>query len=312
MKDRVTWLDLLRGGAMLIVVLGHTSGAPNGIIQFFKPIEIPLFIFISGCLYKMMPFKVMIKKSLCGLIIPYWIMSTIISILLTGEVWRHIATHDLQYLINRFLNIMLGRTFWFIPCLIVIQLLFWVIRKLFAHGWCVLCIAISLLSMFLFNGLRCNLPYHIDNALMLLGYFAIGNFYYHNQQRFSAKKQFLLWLPAVYGICVYWHLTAEKIVWNASTNDFGNIFVFALASITGIVMLVEAGKRIKEIKLVNLVGRNTFQVYFWQDRTVALCAKIFPDVLWGAKWVMAVAIATAVGIGFKKCFPFTVKLSLKG
>lgn len=61
-KDRISWIESLKGIGIILVVLGHTFWGGTKVIYAF---HMPLFFFVSGMLFKeetRNPKKYLIKK----------------------------------------------------------------------------------------------------------------------------------------------------------------------------------------------------------------------------------------------------------
>lgn len=73
-KERLGYIDVLRGIAIALVVLGHC--APPYLDTFIFTFHVPLFFFISGMLFayreKRQPFFIFLKKRALRLLVPYF------------------------------------------------------------------------------------------------------------------------------------------------------------------------------------------------------------------------------------------------
>lgn len=80
--QRVEWIDIFKGIAIFLMVIGHATSPFNGYIYLF---HMGAFLFISGYTSKLNKVSLdvlFIKKSL-GLLLPYYFIS-IISIFMLG------------------------------------------------------------------------------------------------------------------------------------------------------------------------------------------------------------------------------------
>lgn len=77
--QREKWIDVVRGGAILLVVIGH-SGCPEILYNLIYSFHMPLFFVISGYLYnydkwnKTLRFKSFFVNRLNAYIKPYFIL----------------------------------------------------------------------------------------------------------------------------------------------------------------------------------------------------------------------------------------------
>lgn len=112
--DRKLWLDALRGLAMLMVVYGHCVRDWGEYFVFTSPLKMPLFFAISGYLFKPRDGKqsVFYKSIFLKLVVP-WIVLGMISYPTVGQ----------------FFNLLSGKKFWFMPCLVISEIIWFYIHK---------------------------------------------------------------------------------------------------------------------------------------------------------------------------------------
>ncbi len=51
-EKRIEWIDTAKGIGIVLVVVGHTSFVPKAMINLIFAFHMPLFFFLSGCVYK--------------------------------------------------------------------------------------------------------------------------------------------------------------------------------------------------------------------------------------------------------------------
>ncbi len=86
-KKRILWIDVARGIAILLVVLGHCIGDLNDPgNRFILAFHMPLFFFISGmCISeKVIPLKEYLMKKIRTLLMPQFVLGTMNFILNRG------------------------------------------------------------------------------------------------------------------------------------------------------------------------------------------------------------------------------------
>lgn len=123
---RIEWIDLLKGLAIILVVMGHMPyddgciALKNGIYSF----HMPLFFLLAGFTAALSmgrsssPGQFMVKR-LVGIFIPYLVWSFMISPLASLETYQQ---YSLEARLNNFVT---GNVAcWFLPCLLGLQLLF--------------------------------------------------------------------------------------------------------------------------------------------------------------------------------------------
>lgn len=123
---RIEWIDLLKGLAIILVVMGHMPyddgciALKNGIYSF----HMPLFFLLAGFTAALSmgrsssPWRFMGKR-LVGIFIPYLVWSFTISPLASLETYQQYSFEE------RANNFVTGNVAcWFLPCLLGLQLLF--------------------------------------------------------------------------------------------------------------------------------------------------------------------------------------------
>ncbi len=71
-KKREIWLDILKGIAILLVIIGHGPTISNRLYEFIWAFHMPLFFLISGYTFKKKEEKKFIKDKAKRLLIPYY------------------------------------------------------------------------------------------------------------------------------------------------------------------------------------------------------------------------------------------------
>lgn len=123
---RIEWIDLLKGLAIILVVMGHmpydegSMALKNGIYSF----HMPLFMLLAGFTAALSmgrsrsPWGFM-RKRIVGIFVPYVVWSFMISPFASLSDFQHYSFHTC---LNNFVT---GDvTCWFLPCLLGLQLLF--------------------------------------------------------------------------------------------------------------------------------------------------------------------------------------------
>lgn len=72
-KQRILWIDILRGIAMFLVVYGHTSQNAE-IKKYIYAFHMPLFFIISGFVYHCTSYPKYMKRKAQRLLLPYFVL----------------------------------------------------------------------------------------------------------------------------------------------------------------------------------------------------------------------------------------------
>ena len=127
---RYVFVDILRGIAILLIVYGHiTPGALPFLSDYVSTFHIPLFFFVSGLLYNETKyssnFRGFVAERAKGLLLPFVVFSIIVAI-----AYAFVTENYALFLTNLFTNGWGGVALWFIPVLLMVELVFWPLRKL--------------------------------------------------------------------------------------------------------------------------------------------------------------------------------------
>ena len=142
--DRDSTFDFAKGFGMLLVMFAHINYT-EPIHTIIYSFHMPLFFIISGMLFdasKHFSFKPFLFRRIKSILLPYIIFS-IISLVVTVIIQGLTFPNDFSIanIIKEILKIVLDRTYkdlsvinnpalWFLPCLFVIEILYFWINKI--------------------------------------------------------------------------------------------------------------------------------------------------------------------------------------
>ena len=222
-ERRLDYIDIAKGLGILTVVWGHimTSGVTHEVIYAF---HMPLFFFLSGMLFrseKYSSFRSFFLRRGKRLLIPYVIYS--VATWTFWVVFRYFYYHTAKNLARPLLQTLLAQgsggfldhnsALWFIPCLFLVEMLYYFISKAGLTWSIIICFSLAALSFVLGDRLGdvywYSLPWNADVALIALPFYAAGNVLTGRvgHSRFiasvSARKwqSALLWLVVTVPFC---------------------------------------------------------------------------------------------------------------
>lgn len=268
---RKTWIDVLRGLAILFVIYGHLLKPARYSYLYFlftSPIKIPLFFAISGYLFKeKISFSEFIKKIIKGLIIP-WLVLSITPILLSG------IFNGMQVVLNDLKAVLTGTSVWYMPCCIIAELMFFLYIKNTKNPLIltILSCVLSVVGIILINHRILDFMM-INRALSVQIYLLLGYMIKRYENRLDRiKTRFVLCGIALYFIIGY----ISAILYPEASLDvhmgsFYNIIICFAMIIIGCTSLFCIAKRIpfKNYILVFL-GQNTLIYYIWGNYPISL------------------------------------------
>ena len=210
-KKRVDYIDIARGIAIILMVIGHCIGRwPRKIIFSF---HMPLFIIVSGMFFKEdKKLKDIVWNLLKKLIVPYAIVIFLVAIL------RMIIYSESFNIISTLGKIILGCTFenkkytvdalWFIPFFLVSQVVFYIINKISKEDDLlkgVICLICTFIGIYLGEKqlyLRVILPCSIDIVFASTIFYYIGYIFkkYNILDKILNKKTIIICMFLLYCI----------------------------------------------------------------------------------------------------------------
>jgi acyltransferase len=186
-KQRINWVDIAKGLGIILVVVGHTK---FGYVDFIYSFHMPLFFIISGLLFTSSKCRVSFKDFLADrfkrLIIPYF-ASCIFFYTFWVLLGRHFGENAeknvpvlkplLGMLYANGINdwLIFNVPLWFLPCLFVAELIFFISLKLYKNNNGMLATAVLVITISgYFISRVLFLPWGADIALVSQLFIFIG------------------------------------------------------------------------------------------------------------------------------------------
>lgn len=233
---RIAYLDIGRGLAMIMVVIGHIF-QPQLFGQEFRyalfAVHLPLFLLVSGILYKERPFLSLLKKSFLKILIPYIVGVLLILIFYVISQhqdflisWKNISLSKIgsiskilvsafivnggdYYLFAPKLNIVIGAIWYLVgyfEVLVLFKCILLITKKLYLQVG-----IISLLTLIGYMiGSHTALPFQILSSFVMLPFFASGYYsknYWLNRNSLESKQ--VMFFIILLGI-ILWYLSASN------------------------------------------------------------------------------------------------------
>lgn len=184
-SKRIEWIDTLRFIGMFSIYLSHLYEQAGYFYPFGYRFQTPLFFFIAGAADNLArmdsTFLQHLKKKFAGIMLPYFFfgMVSILIICITGTANAgEILKIEMQYLLG-IRNQLFASMLWFLPCIFVMSLLFYGLKKLVNNRWFLLLVAMGLLviSETLLPHRPIENPswfWNVDSVLYYFFYFVLG------------------------------------------------------------------------------------------------------------------------------------------
>ena len=236
-KERLHWIDNMRGLAVVLVMLDHAPHTNIVELTLFSMFMIPSFFMISGYLTKYdggdlfsyfynRILKLFIVYAAYVFIYPFLSVSETIKVI-------HNPSLIIEKLISSCKNLILGKPMWFIACLIVVNIIFMVVRKITRNNYVLMIASIVIAglgivtSYVLGEGRR---PWSVDTALVCQLFFTLGYILkdierpeWYEQAIIKATFTGMFYVITML-VCGYF-FDFSKVAINVATGNWGKIWI---------------------------------------------------------------------------------------
>lgn len=317
-KKRVFWIDNMKAIGIMLVIIGHNN---SKLINYIYAFHMPLFFFISGVLFgekKTKNFKEYFIHKFKTIMIPYISFSIVLFFNWVFIRKNYRNGYSLKrnifgifYAIGEHEFMNWGLQMWFLPCLFVTSIIFYLIRKENKKKTIKIMILLSIIgySIGIFiehiNGIYpiIRLPWSIDTALMAVMFFGVG--YYMKEKLLSRKeigKSYLIKL--IVSIIIFIGLVNINGRVDMNTLIYKNYLLFLSAAFVGIAIVYFISNLLPESKIAAYLSVNTlFLLAFHMEalryiKLIVLQKLIIPTYMeeFMARPIIAVVIAPIVQV----------------
>ena len=182
---RIEWIDTLRFIGIFSIFLSHLAEQAGYFYPFGFRFQTSLFFFIAGSMENLAradsSFLEHFKKKFMGIMFPYFFFGVVslLLIFLEGNAKNGLLLETaLQYVLG-IRNQLFAPMLWFLPCIFVMGMVFYLLKKLVKNRWIILLIGIVL--MVISETLLPHRPFlqpswfwNIDSVLYYFFYYALG------------------------------------------------------------------------------------------------------------------------------------------
>lgn len=258
-KDRIEYIDALKGLLIILVVIGHT-GINSGIQKWIYSFHMPLFLIISGFFYKEDK-NIIVYKRVKRLLGPF-LVYTVMAVGFPGLPWLIFKSQVIEwervfYLKER---IFFNTPIWFLIVLFFIEIKMNIIGRIFSNKQQVRKLVLLILIQILTIKYCPMLPFGIRIGLASCSTFYIGVLWRENIKYFSFSRKIsnliLIFLLPITLFCGYKFGRID--VYTMQFSD--NLFEYYLLIGLNFLVWIEICKRLVNIKILKLFGKNTIYI----------------------------------------------------
>ena len=282
-------LDYARGIAILLILIGHANGMSDLETKLIYSFHVPLFFVISGMLMRYTsvvdkPWKLIWSGWLKRIVIPSVIWETILSVF-------YFVIKDIpikQLVVNSVtLNFNLS-VLWFIPCLLLAEVVWIIILKMHKSGYPSY-INVVIAAVFLVGAMFT--PVLFIKRMMVAEVFVIFGFIIEPVVEKLNKKSAVVYATLLTVTAIWLITTILNGRTDLSAGVFGNIVLYYVHSLLGSLMVVIVCKRLSDnLPLLSWIGKNSFGFLvthvFVRHAIIAVEEMLFSGY-WGG-WLLAV------------------------
>lgn len=327
-KERIHWIDIAKGIAILCVFFGHTVSTPTQISSFIYIFHMPAFFFLSGyCFSNRRKIGEFIINKLKTIVLPIFTLGLTgaIAVGILMQFLKHEAVDWKWIFLNPIVQYGEHSLLWYLAALFVDMLVFYALTKLLKDNKTALIITAFVLGFGSYCFIRfvgIKLPWSIDTALVALPFISAG---YCLKNSGKADNYGKPWITAVsFGVCIAAG-TLNTVNYGGTemhTNTYGNVFLFYIGAFAGIIMVCSASMLIKKSRLIEYFGRNSLIFYAFEPiqyfanfalKTLGLNSGNF-----GIKLIISIAAVCFITAAscllsaiINNCLPFLIGKKLK-
>lgn len=282
--NRLDYLDVAKGIGIILVVFAHVNYTKELLVLIYS-FHMPLFFLISGMLFKRdryPDFASFFKRRLKTLFLPYAIyaLASIAVLYLAERAYAPLELFDVsasqyigylsQILISNWSGVHVNSPLWFIPCLLLVEALYFFISKLKTRAIIPICILLACCGWFMESEMlpfdNTALPWSMDSALFALSFYATGNlsapFVKERIQRVKASEhKTKICILAVLACAVVWlPLAVMNGKITLGSKVLNNGILLYVNGILGSLIVLAISVILEKSRFLLYCGRNSFDI----------------------------------------------------
>ena len=280
-KNRLDYIDVLKGIGILLVIFSHSGAENDSSMLFVGGVFIPLFFVASGYTYKYRDesFLSFFSKKAKRLLKPYFFFSAILLLLykryalmdVLGVFYSRFCIYPYDSEENIFLMGGGNPPLWFLTSMLTAFIPFWLLMKYPSKAiWLLL---LFFAYTFAFQYLPLLLPWSIDTACLMAIFMYFG--YVLRNSIKLLERPFYLYLLL---LLVYVILCVVNGGLNVSVREYGlSVLLYILTGCIGTTFLLWLSKRIEKTfmcKYLVALGHHSLVIFCIQMFLLRICHQV--------------------------------------
>lgn len=260
-------IDIARGIAILLVVLGHSfSSADCPMNKMILGFHMPLFFFLSGVFAKCLDFNELwggVKRKAHALLIPHILLSVTL-VLFNGGLWIADGNKIADF------NVVSNLFYWFLPVLFSCSVLFMLLSStmnLEKNITRILIVIATVLCVYLsdkyLNSLKSSVLYWIRIVPTAFLFYFMGFIVKNRLLSLKEKHTSLKGLIVLVLITSLFVLTQVNSPIMMYKNEYGNYFLFLTTSLLGVYIVMQISRLLESSALLEEMGKLSIAIYVW-------------------------------------------------
>lgn len=280
---RVTWIDIVKGIGIILVVLSHSLNFENSVlIKWLNSFFMPMFFIMTGYTIKTMNKRKLISE-LIYLLKIYFIWASV------GMVFSFILDaikgNTIDY-VQEIFNLIICKeiynySLWFIFAIAISKFVYTIILNKTNNRFsteCILSLFISVIGLGLTQNINHEIAFKFDIALTMMIFIFLGRVM--KRYDFTIKKNGLqinlLIVASISSIIFGIYLNQEVAVFKA---QYGNFIYFIISALSGAYIIIIFSKTIEiyshiGTKILSWIGKNTLIILCTHSLCLAILSII--------------------------------------
>ena len=293
MNSRIKYLDVAKFIGIFCIYLGHFGNSAGNAYGFVFSFHVPLFFFLSGfseTLGTELSFGKYIRKSIKTLLLPCYLFAIISLGIVTiaNNTPGHIIPSLIDILKGCIRNHYLAGSLWFLTCLFVIKIAFYIFRKILRFHWLalLLCVGLYCVAELLFDPrpiVNPHMVYNVDSACYYIIFYALGYCGAAPLQRLldwqkPIKKAICLGIGGIlflYAGLVFFH---KDLLSYVKPSVATNLIFPVLRPVLITLLVLIASKVLENVALFGAIGKNTLFLC-GSEHIVRLCVPLCLQII---------------------------------